>query len=439
MNPALLSLLALGLVIVASFGTRVNVGVLAIALAWPVAVYGAEWSVARVLGVFPASLFLTLVGVTLLFGVAQVNGTLAQLTDRAMQRTGSDGARLPLLFFVLTGLISTLGPGAIAATALMAPLAMGAGARAGLPSLLTALMVANGANAGNLSPFSAVGVIVDDGMVRAGLPGHAWSVWSANFVAHALAAMAAWWLFGRARHEPGRGGASPALAASGPAAHVSPSPDSPAVAPPVPSAPTVFSRAQRETLLALLAWVIGVVVFGLHLGLTGFTVAALLLVRHAAVEAEVLRAVPWAVIVMVCGVSVLIGVLDGTGGMALFTSLLARIATPDTVNGVIAFVTGAISTYSSTSGVVYPTFLPTVPGLVAQLGGGDPLEIALSINVGAALVDVSPLSTLGALCIAALPRGTDPQPLFRALLTWGMAMTVVGAVFALVFVPFFAH
>jgi di/tricarboxylate transporter len=438
MNPALLSLLALGFVIVASFGTRVNVGVLAIALAWPVAVYGAEWSAARVLGVFPASLFLTLVGVTLLFGVAQVNGTLAQLTERAMRRTGSGGARLPLLFFVLTGLISTLGPGAIAATALMAPLAMGAGARAGLPPLLTALMVANGANAGNLSPFSAVGVIVDDGMVRAGLPGHAWSVWSANFVAHALAATAAWWLFGRARRDPGPVDA-PASRAASASAPTEPLAVDRGSSIPASSTPVAFTRAQTETLLALLAWVIGVVVFDLHLGLAGFTVAALLLVRHAAVEAEVLRAVPWAVIVMVCGVSVLIGVLDGTGGMALFTSLLARIATPDTVNGVIAFVTGAISTYSSTSGVVYPTFLPTIPGLVAQLGGGDPLEIALSINVGAALVDVSPLSTLGALCIAALPRGTDPQPLFRALLTWGMAMTVVGAVFALVLVPLFAR
>ena len=89
----------------------------------------------------------------------------------------------------------------------------------------------------------------------------------------------------------------------------------------------------------------------------------------------------------------------------------------------IAFITGAISTYSSTSGVVYPTFLPTVPALVQKLGGGDPLQIALSINVGAALVDVSPLSTIGALCIAALPEGHDATHLFRRLLAWGISMT----------------
>ena len=105
----------------------------------------------------------------------------------------------------------------------------------------------------------------------------------------------------------------------------------------------------------------------------------------------------------------------------------------------IAFITGAISTYSSTSGVVYPTFLPTVPALVQKLGGGDPLQIALSINVGAALVDVSPLSTIGALCIAAIPEGHDATQLFRHLLAWGISMTLAGALFCQFAIGLFAR
>jgi di/tricarboxylate transporter len=151
-----------------------------------------------------------------------------------------------------------------------------------------------------------------------------------------------------------------------------------------------------------------------------------------------LKQVPWPVITMVCGVSVLIGVLEKTGGMDLFTTLLSRLATPGSVNGVIAGVTGLISTYSSTSGVVYPAFIPAIPGLVEKLGGGNPLEIALSINVGAALVDVSPLSTIGGLCIAAVPAGHDTRRLFRNLLLWGFAMSVVGALFCQTLIPLFA-
>src|SRR5690606_19499916 len=135
----------------------------------------------------------------------------------------------------------------------------------------------------------------------------------------------------------------------------------------------------------------------------------------------------------VSGVSLLVGVLETTGGLDLFTTLLSQLATPGTVNGVIAFVTGAISIFSSTSGVVLPAFLPTSPGIVEQLGGGNPVAVALSINVGSSLVDVSPLSTLGALCVAAVPNGPAATKLFRQLLVWGLTMTIVGAVIAQLF------
>lgn len=413
-HPAVLSVLALLVVMAASFGTRLNVGVLAVALAWPVAVYGAGWKADALMGVFPSSLFVTLLGVTLLFGITQANGTMAALTQRALRLCGGRAAVLPILLFALSCVISTMGPGAVATVALLAPMGMAAGARAGLPPLLTALMLGNGANAGNLSPFSAVGVIVSASMTRAGLVGYEWPAWAANFVAHALAATAAWLLFGgpqlvRARTRAQLGDVAP------------------------------FAAQHRLTLIVGAVWVAAVVLLKVNLGLAAFAAAAFLVIVRAGDDAAMLKQVPWAVIVMVCGVSVLIGVLEKTGGLDLFSSMLARIATPATVNGVIAFVTGTISTYSSTSGVVYPTFLPTVPALVEKLGGGQPAEIALSINVGAALVDVSPLSTIGALCIAALPEGGDaPRRLFRGLLVWGMSMTLVGAIFCQWLIRFFA-
>jgi hypothetical protein len=105
---------------------------------------------------------------------------------------------------------------------------------------------------------------------------------------------------------------------------------------------------------------------------------------------------------------------------------------------VIALVTGLISTYSSTSAVVLPTFLPTAPGLVQQVGGGNPLAVALSINVGASIVDVSPLSTLGALCVAAVAEPEIARDLFRKLLIWGFSMAVVGALLCEAFAGVFA-
>lgn len=414
MTPAMLSLGALLLVILGSLTSRINVGVLAVALAWPIAIFAAGWKVDAVMGTFPSSLFLTLVGVSVLFGVAQANGTMHAVATSTVGMLRGRAAMLPPLFFVMACALSTAGPGAISATALLAPLAMGIAVQARMPVFLTALMIGNGANAGNLSPISAVGVIVHSAMAKIGLDGHLWSVWSANVAAHVLASIAAWALFG-----------GPALRRAGSVTSLG------------TTAP--LSSKHWTTIGVIATWVIAVIAFKLNPGLSAFAAATVLIMAGIGDDAESVKQIPWAVILMVCGVSVLIGVLEKTGGMDLFTTLLARIATPGTVNGAIAGITGLISTYSSTSGVIYPAFLPAVPGLVQKLGGGDPLQVAMSINVGAALVDVSPLSTIGALCIAALPQGSaDAKKLFRNLLLWGFSMTLAGALFCQLFIGWFA-
>ena len=400
MSPALVSLLALLIAIVLSIVSRINVGLVALAMAWLVGVYVADLSADAVIRGFPSVLFVTLVGVTLLFAAAEANGTLAAVAQRAVRLARGNARALPLLFFAIASVVSSIGPGAISSVALVVPLAMAVGDRAGVPHFLTALMVANGANAGNLSPVSAVGVIVNNAMAAAGLPGHEGKVWLANLVAHVIVAAAAYFLLGGHKLTGRTEEAAP---------------------PPPPLTPH-----QRLTVALILAWVAGVVILRLNVGLSAFAAVVVLVVARATEEGTALKRVPWGVIVMVSGVSVLIALLETTGGMELFTALLSRLASPGTVYGVMAFVTGAISTYSSTSAVVLPTFLPAVPGLIENLGGGDPLALSLSINVGASLVDVSPLSTLGALCVAAVPDGPPAKKLFRQLLIWGFSMAVVG-------------
>jgi hypothetical protein len=290
-----------------------------------------------------------------------------------------------------------------------------------VPAFLAALMVANGANAGNLSPISAVGVIANAKMAEVGLGGHEWKVWFANFVAHALVAFAAWLVLAR-RADGGKGASGASESGPGPATR-------PAGAPGMADSantPDPFSAPQLLTLAVVTAWIAGVVLAGVHVGFGAFAAAVVLIVFRASDEAQAVRRMQWGAILMVCGVSVLVAVLEKTGGMDLFTGLVARVVAPWSINGAMAFLTGAISSYSSTSGVVLPTFLPTVPSLVERVGGGDPLAVALSINVGASLVDVSPLSTLGALCVAAMADLEAARVLFRRLLVWGLAMTVVG-------------
>lgn len=415
MTPAVASLVALLIAIVLSMVSRLNVGVLSIAFAWLIGVYLAAWKPDQVAAGFPTTLFLTLVGVGLLFSLADANGTLERLTQRAVRAARGNARLLPLIFFVLAFLVSSVGPGAISSVALIIPLAMPISTRAGVSRFLTSLMVANGANAGNLSPVSSIGIIANTKMAEAGLAGHEGKVWFGNLLAHALVSLAAYVVLSRRTRVPSDAAAEVEIDVA------------------------TFEPRHWLTMGTILAWILSVMVLKLHVGLAAFGAAAVIVVANGADESAAMKTIPWGVIVMVCGVTVLIAVLEKTGGMELFSALLAKLAVPATINGTIAFITGLISTWSSTSGVVLPAFLPAVPTLVSKVGGGDPLAVALSINVGSALVDVSPLSTLGALCVATVSDVTESRQLFKKLLIWGLSMSVVGAIIAQLLSGFLAR
>jgi len=181
------------------------------------------------------------------------------------------------------------------------------------------------------------------------------------------------------------------------------------------------------TLTTIGLLILGVIFLKLNVGMGAFAGFVILTLLRVADQDEAIKKVPWGTIMMVCGVTVLISLMEKTSGMDLFTSFIARFSTAATIIPLLGGTVGLISAYSSTSAVVLPAFLPTVPGLAAKLGIQSTVAIAMTMNVAGHLVDVSPLSTIGALCVASLPPGYDNRRLFNQLLAWGLSMTVVGA------------
>ena len=411
---AAISLGALLVAIVVSCTIRLHVGFLAISLAWVVGVYVAGMSARDVMSGFPTRLFLTLAGVTLLFSQAQINGTLDRVAYRAVKYARGNVGVMPMMFFLLAFGLASIGPGNIAATALVAPMAMAVSWQVGVPPFLMSIMVGMGANAGSLSPIAPTGVIVNGVMDQIGLGGFALHTYLNNMMAHTIVVFVAYFAFGglrllKRRHEGAimvpTGGDDSTAGGDG-------------------AGSMEFDRTHLTTLAMIASLIFGVIFLGVDVGLGAFAGAVLLSLLQAGDEMEAVKIMPWRVIMMVCGVTVLISVLDATGGLALFTDILAR-ASAVAPTFIIAASTGFISLYSSTSGVVLPAFLPTVPGLVEQLGV-EPLALASAMNVGGHLVDVSPLSTLGALCMAAAHPSVDSRDLFNKLMIWGLSMTIVG-------------
>jgi Na+/H+ antiporter NhaD/arsenite permease-like protein len=195
-----------------------------------------------------------------------------------------------------------------------------------------------------------------------------------------------------------------------------------------------WTTSHAATLALIVALIVGVVGFQIHLGLAAIAASTMLIIIGAVDERAAIRELPWNVVLMVCGMTVLVTLCEKNGGLDLFGRLLAACATPETVNGWMAGLTGLISVFSSTSGVVLPAFLPTVPVVLGNLSGSTEvtpdklLAVATAVNIGSNLVDVSSVSTIGALCVAATPSEPARRLLFRQALIWGLAMSVVGAV-----------
>jgi Na+/H+ antiporter NhaD/arsenite permease-like protein len=402
----LLSVIALiGVLLLGIIRTDLNVGVVATALAFMIGLGAAGLNMQQISELLPSSLLLTIVGVALFFQLTATNGTLGLLTTNLMVFARGGSHRLPLVFYLLTFGLSALGPGNIAATALVAPIAMRSALQAGVNPFLMAVLICSGANAGAFSPVSVTGSINVALMNKIGLtdPNQSLLVFFAVAMIQSVVALVAYLIFSS------RTPKEVTLETIG---------------------AVKLEGKHYSTLLIMLIFLLSVVVFRVPTSAAAFTLAGLLMLLHLSDDTHAVQHLPWSVVVLISGISILIGLLEKTGGLAMITDWLARVATPQTLNALLAFTTGLASMGSSSSGVVMPLFIPLVPEIIAKLGSGNLLEAVIAINAGSHMVDVSPLSTLGALCMAAMPEDKSRERVFKSLMFWGLSMAFIGALLA---------
>ncbi len=437
--PALVSILALVILVgISCVNEDLNVGFLGIAFGIIVGGVFAGTPASKVMNAFPLSLFMILVGVTFLFGMAQTNGTMEKLTAYSIRACKGNTALVPIIIYILATFITTIGPGNIAGCALMAPVAMAIASKVKMPAFLMTLLVVGACNGAAFSPFAPTGIISNGIIAKCapelGIPADylntlAWKIHFNSTIAQGFVNIGGFFVMGGLKWIREQKGAALDIDELAPK-------------------PEPFNAAQKTTLLLVAILIILVVVPGLpgvkgtlpkyitnmlsNVGSISFVLSIILMLTGYGDSKAAVKVMPWSVIMMVCGVSVLIDVMDKAGGLNFLVEVMASVAGPTTICFWTAFVPAVISAYSSSSGVVMPMFLPMTPGLV-ELTGGDPISIISAIDVGSHLVDTSPLSTLGALCIASAGEEEDKGVLFRKLLIWGLSMSIVSGIVCYVF------
>ena len=124
---------------------------------------------AEIFSGFPGDLFVTLVGITYLFAIAQKNGTIDLLVAGAVRLVRGRVAAIPWIMFLVAAVLTALGALGPAAVAILAPIALRFAAQHRISPLMMGLMVIHGAQAGAFSPTSVYGGIVNGVVAKAGL------------------------------------------------------------------------------------------------------------------------------------------------------------------------------------------------------------------------------------------------------------------------------
>lgn len=438
MTAHVLSLLALALMFAVASVWSVNLGVLALVGAFLVGTGLSGMDADAVLSGFPGDLFVLLVGVTYLFGIAQRNGSLQRIVDFGMRVVGHRRAAAPWLMFALTAFVAAAGALSAAAVAIVSPLAMRISEKQRISPLLMGLMVVQGATAGAFSPLSPFGAITNDLVRSSSLPQQQGALFVGSFLFNLVLAAVVFWLYGgvrllrdsrrTARHE------QPALAPAGAGIVTARTNGNSDVDTELPDRATAEEGAQEPestgpagaeqaiTLLGIVALIVGATVFGLDVGFTALTIGLCLAAFGPERYSETVKELPWSAVLLVCGMLTYVHVLEEAGSIDFLRQLVTVGGSPLITALAAAYIGGIISAFASTAGVLGASVPLTIPlletGLLPVTG------TLLAVAIASSVVDVSPLSTNGALLVAN-QRSMDTRLFFRKLLLWAVPVTVV--------------
>lgn len=399
----IISLIAIVIAIAVGFWKSVNVGLIALFISLFLGYYIGGIPIDRIIGFWPLKLFFTTFGVTLLFGITKINGTLEKLSNLVIYISKGKTIYIILIFYLLGVSLASIGPGNISAGALLLPIGLALAYQAKIPLALMSIIIINGTIAGGLSPIAPNGIVALTLAKDYGVGDLGFRIYLTHVLSMTVFSIFIFFILG-------------GLKLKGTQIEI--------------PKPEPFTKNQWITLGSIVVLILWVILFGVNVGFAAIVLATLLLLLKTADQNQALLSVAWGAIIMICGTAVLISVVSELGGVSLLTTLLSSMMSRLTAVPIIALLSGVMSMFSSAVGVVMPTLIPTAVELSEKLNHVvTPAVITIVIAIGSHFVTVSPFSTMGALAVASSPAQIDRRKLFRDLFVLAFVSLAFIAIF----------
>ncbi len=372
----IISLVIFIAVILLAFFRKVNVGIVALtAGVIAVRVFGMN-DKALIAGI-SASMFTTLVGITLLFAAVTQTGALDLLARKIIAMAGNRMWIIPIAVYIAGFIVAGVGPGAIPALAIIPALAAVIAVEVGFDPIMLVLIGEAGLMAGRMTPITPEAAIITAAASDAGIDNVMSTVLLCQTMVTIIYSLIMWFVFkGYKVKKP--------------------------LKPIERTAIEKFNHKQIIALGGIVLMMVLLIFFDVNIGLAAFSVAGLLFLFGIADDGKAIKALPWSTIVMVLAVGAMLNIVDEMGGIDLLSAGMSAIMTKSTATPIMGMSAGLLSFVSSALGVVYPTMMPMCADIAAEVGGVNPVALMAAVGAGGSLAGISPLSTGGALAMAAL-------------------------------------
>lgn len=458
MSAPVLSIIILAVMFLLATVLPLNMGALAFVGAFLLGSVVLGMSTNDILANFPGGLFLTIVGVTYLFAIAQNNGTIDLMVRGAVRMVGSKVALIPWIMFAITAVITAVGALSPAAVAIIAPIALSFAAKHKINPLMMGMMVIHGAQAGGFSPIAVYGVTVNGIIAKTELEASPMAIFLASFFFNLAIALVLFFVLGGTKSGSSAGSrlveqvaekrmamsvgartAGVTLQGSGTdissdrvsSKGTSGSGEHSANGSSSAGQPAGTARAsvpQLVTILGLIALAVISLGFKVDVGFVSITIAMVLALVSPDAQKGAVNKISWSTVLLLCGMLTFVGVLEEAGTIKFVSDGVAQLGMPLLAALLICYIGAIVSAFASSTAILAALIPLAVPFLASGEIGA--VGVIAALAVASTIVDVSPFSTNGALVLANAPEDVDKDRFYKQILAYSGIVVAVGPAIA---------
>ena len=377
MDLAVISLIVLLLVIVISYVSKINIGLLSLVAAIIMARVGGISDAAMYKSI-NLNVFWTLIGIYFFGQCMTSTGTLALFSKKLISKLPIRAEIWPIIAFVFTFCFAFLGPTTVLALTLVPLITIEIAAYIGANIWATMVLTAFGGIAGRMTPLG--GNLAGQLAVAEGLGFTETAEMSRIFLwDHVLVCtilgIIYYFVFKGYKKEKVVVGEVEALKDIPP-----------------------FSKKQIVCLISMFAFVLFYVVTQWHIGFVAIIFTVILIATGCVDQKDIIDKTKWGTVIMVCGAGILASIAQELGGMALISDAIAYVSNLKIVACLYSIASGVLSMFTHAMSVPIPILFATVEETLTALGGSreQMFTCLAAIGSSAYVGMICPMSLAGA-------------------------------------------